>query len=194
MSFLSNIFRRIKDQESVYKSYFHNMNTNSQECLHCAGSFVDDSDGFFRSFDVSFPCKCGGNVIFDRKEVDRERGLIVEHYRCRTPIWIPPSVWCPKCKQNFDDRWKSILVFEHADEAANEYIQSLRNSDERQTDPLFQAPRDAQCIKAPLIDSCDNCGKVKWWTPDGRMLWRFDLEHHAPLRCYECGRWAVIKK
>lgn len=54
----------------------------TKECPACRGAVINDSDAFFRSFNMSFQCKCGGTVNIDGKGVCRSLGLMVMHARC----------------------------------------------------------------------------------------------------------------
>ena len=69
---------------------------------------------------VSIPCKCGGQVGVRWSDVDKVRGVMVLHSACQRTLYVPPTVWCPVCRQNFVPDWLSLVVRERPGEVAYE--------------------------------------------------------------------------
>ena len=169
-------------------------NSLGRTCPACQGATANNSDAFFRSFDVSYRCKCGCTVNTNGKGIDRLLGLNVMHTGCDVTAYIPPTVWCQTCGQNLVVNWQSLIVLDDGGEAANKVSRAVWES-EAQRPQAFRAPQNAQHLKPPLIDcKCDNCGGNEWWTPDGHhALSPGDMvEDQIPLRCFACGRWAIL--
>jgi hypothetical protein len=188
MSFWKKLLRAVSKTEQP----------RTKDCPACHGAAVNDSDAFFRSFNLSIQCKCGGAATIDGKGVCRSLGLMVIHTGCQVISYVPPSVWCPLCEQNLVANWESLIVRDRADEAAHR-ISSLVSTPGRQRQRhLFRAPADAQRLQPPLVDRrCDKCGNAHWWTPDGHEhLTLEDVKQgnlkQGVLRCFDCGRWGVF--
>lgn len=166
---------------------------DSGKCPACQRQVANDSDAFFRSFEICFTCKCGGNVYTEGRGVDRLLGLNVMHSECRSIAYLPPTVWCHSCQQHFVSNWQSLVIHDRASEVASEVARAAQSIQGRHRRP-FQAPPDAQQLHPPLIACrCDNCGKMEWWTPDGHGTLKIgDLYHEAPLRCFYYARWAIL--
>jgi hypothetical protein len=171
-------------------------------CPTCGQEAWNASDAFFRSLPESVTCRCAAEVPIDAKEINRSLGVNVVHQGCRLSrkqtyhLYIPPDVWCPECGQNLIPNWRALIVYEGADEAAHEVAEEWGRETAM---PLwaraFEPPPNAQRVEPPIaFCRCDNCGDiVEWLTPDGRKPWSTDLEDNSPLRCSNCGRWAVVR-
>jgi hypothetical protein len=170
----------------------------TNECPACHGAVVNDSDAFFRSFNISFQCKCGRTVNIDGKGVCRSLGLEVVHAGCREVSYVPPAVWCPLCEQNFVANWESLIVRDRAAEAAHRISKWVSTPGWRRQRHPFRAPADAQRLQPPLVECrCDKCGHAHWWTPDGHAdltledVMQGNLKQGV-LRCFDCGRWGLF--
>lgn len=165
-----------------------------QQCPSCHGRVRDGSDGYFRSFDIAFRCGCGGTVRADGKAVCRSLGLTAKHADCGAAAYIPATVWCSLCAQNFIAGWESLVVRHRAEEAAARTAEEAEASGGQRPRQLFEPPADAQRLTPPILECpCDHCGRADWWTPDGhRAVHEQDLRQGV-LRCFDCGRWAVCR-
>jgi ribosomal protein L44E len=167
--------------------------TLGQTCTSCHGATANNSDAYFRSFDVSYRCKCGAPVSIDGKLIDRLVGFMVKCAKCGAISYLPPTVWCQRCGQNLVGDWESLVVKDRVDEATTKFAKASQRPGAGRFQ-RFPPPQDAQRLKPPLIYcECDECGSQEWWNPNGHALHETDMmENQIVVRCLECGRWAII--
>jgi hypothetical protein len=65
-----------------------------EKCPHCGKKADSHPIGF------TYRCpQCGVKVGINQQDIHSELGVQVICYKCGHTLHIPPSVWCPKCKQ-----------------------------------------------------------------------------------------------